>query len=301
VQASFSKSAGTVVCDFLQISDNAATGGATFTAGRNSSNTFNNSGWSFANAPGYSFGLGPDTSFCGPSLLLTTTNFNGGIAFLWQDGSTNSTFTVTQTGIYYVTVTYASNCRLSDTISVINNTPNPAVRPVISLVEATPFTLEFRWTAIPSAQGYLVSINNGAFTAPSSGLQGLSTLVTNLSPNQTINIVVKAVGGSPCFDVLSAVFSGKTTNILELFIPSGFTPNGDGKNDQLKVYGTYKEYSMYIYNQWGALVWSTKQSSGWDGMAGGKKQPSGVYSYVVEAILYDQKKVVKKGTINLIQ
>jgi gliding motility-associated-like protein len=97
------------------------------------------------------------------------------------------------------------------------------------------------------------------------------------------------------------VFSGKTTNILELFIPSGFTPNGDGKNDQLKVYGTYKEYSMYIYNQWGALVWSTKQSSGWDGMAGGKKQPSGVYSYVVEAILYDQKKVVKKGTINLIQ
>jgi gliding motility-associated-like protein len=301
VQASFSKSAGTVVCDFLQISDNAATGGASFNAGRNSSNTFNNTGWSFTNAPGYSFGLGPDTTFCGPSLLLTTTNFNGGISYLWQDGSTNSTYTVTQTGTYFVMVTYAANCRLSDTINVINITPNPAVRPVISLVEATPFSLEFRWTAIPSAQGYMVSINNGAFIAPSTGLQGLSTLVTNLNPNQTVTIVVKALGGSTCLDVLSAIFTGKTTNIMDPFIPSAFTPNGDGKNDQLKVYGTYKEYAMYIYNQWGELVWSTKQSSGWDGTSGGKKQPFGVYSYVVEVTLYDLKKVIKKGMVNLIQ
>jgi len=301
VQASFSKSTGTVVCDFLQISDNAATGGATFTAGRNSTNTFNNTGWSFTNAPGYSFGLGPDTSFCGPSLLLTTTNFNGGISYLWQDGSTNSTFSVTQTGTYFVTVTYATNCRLSDTINVVNITPNPAIRPIISLVEATPFTLQFRWTAIPSALGYLVSINNGAFITPTTGLQGLSTLVTNLNPNQTVTIVVKALGGSDCMDVLSAIFTGKTTNIMDPFIPSAFTPNGDGKNDQLRVYGTYKEYTMYIYNQWGELVWSTKQSSGWDGTSGGKKQPFGVYSYVAEVTLYDQKKVVKKGTVNLIQ
>lgn len=301
VQASFSKSAGTIVCDFLQISDNAATGGASFNAGRNSTNTFNNSGWSFTNAPGYSFGLGSDTTFCGPSFLLTTTNFNGGISYLWQDGSTNSTYTVTQTGTYFVMVTYAANCRLSDTINVINITPNPALRPVISLVEATPFSLEFRWTAIPSAQGYMVSINNGAFIAPSTGLQSLSTLVTNLNPNQTVTIVVKALGGSTCLDVLSAIFTGKTTNIMDPFIPSAFTPNGDGKNDQLKVYGTYKEYAMYIYNQWGELVWSTKQSSGWDGTSGGKKQPFGVYSYVVEVTLYDLKKVTKKGMVNLIQ
>ena len=301
VQASFSKSSGNVSCDYLQLSDNAATGGATFNAGRNSTNIFNNSGWSFTNAPGYSYGLGPDTTFCGPSLLLTTTNFNGGTSYLWQDGSTNPTYTVTQTGTYSVTVSYAANCSVSDTINVVNITPNPAVRPVISLVEATPFSLEFRWTAIPSAQGYMVSINNAAFIAPSTGLQGLSTLVTNLNPNQTVTIVVKALGGSTCLDVLSAIFTGKTTNIMDPFIPSAFTPNGDGKNDQLKVYGTYKEYAMYIYNQWGELVWSTKQSSGWDGTSGGKKQPFGVYSYVVEVTLYDLKKVTKKGMVNLIQ
>jgi len=300
VQAFFSKPNGTVTSDFLELRDNGATGGANFYVGKNSSNVSNNTGWNFTNTPGYSFGLGPDTTFCGPSLTLSTKNFNGGIAFLWQDGSTKPTYVVTQTGTYSVMVTYASNCKLSDTINVINNTPNPANKPVISLVEATPFTLEFKWTPITSALGYLVSINNGPFITPTTGSKGLSTLVSNLTPNQTVNITVKAVGGTPCLDILSANFTAKTTDIMDVFIPNAFTPNGDGKNDQLKLYGTYKEFSLYIFNQWGEMIWTSKQSTGWDGTSKGKPQPSGVYTYVAEITLYDQKKVTKKGTINLI-
>jgi gliding motility-associated-like protein len=300
VQAFFSKPNGNVSSDFLELRDNGATGGANYYAGKNSTNVSNNTGWNFNNLPGYSYGLGPDTSFCGPGLTLSTKNFNGGIAYLWQDGSTKPTYLVTQTGNYSVTVTYASNCKISDTILVTNLTPNPTVKPIIGLVEATPFSLEFKWTPISSALGYLVSINNGPFIQPSSGSRGLTTLVTNLTPNQTVSITVKALGGSDCLDILSASFSAKTTNIMDIFIPNAFTPNGDGKNDQLKLYGTYKEYTMSIFNQWGELIWTTKQSTGWDGMSRGKPQPSGVYTYVAEVTLYDQKKVIKKGTINLI-
>jgi gliding motility-associated-like protein len=88
---------------------------------------------------------------------------------------------------------------------------------------------------------------------------------------------------------------------MEVFIPNSFTPNGDGKNDQLKIFGTYKEYSMNIFNQWGELIWSTRQSNGWDGTVRGVAQPSGVYVYVVEIEMFDQKKEIKKGAINLIR
>ena len=301
VKSFFSKSIGNVTSDFLELKDNGAIGGANFFAGKNSSNVSNNSGWNFNNTPGYSYGLGPDTTFCGPSFTLSTKNFNGGISFLWQDGSTNPTYVVTKTGIYSVNVKYATNCTLSDTINVVNNTPNPTLRPVISLSDATPYTLEFKWTPIASALGYQVSINNGPFIMPTSGNRGLSTLVSNLSPNQNITINVKALGGSTCLDVLSENFTAKTTDIMDVYIPNAFTPNSDGKNDILKLYGTYKEFSLSIYNQWGELIWFTKQSNGWDGTSKGKIQPTGVYLYVAEIIMFDQKRSLKKGTINLIR
>lgn len=86
----------------------------------------------------------------------------------------------------------------------------------------------------------------------------------------------------------------------DIFIPNAFTPNSDGKNDELRVFGSFKEYTMYIYNQWGELIWISKQSSGWNGKANGKLQPSGVYTYVADITLFDQTKITKKGFINLI-
>ncbi|MCH2043082.1 MAG: T9SS type A sorting domain-containing protein [Saprospiraceae bacterium] len=47
--------------------------------------------------------LGNDTTICGTTLLLDAAN--PGAAFSWQDGSTNQTFTVATSGIYWVDVT----------------------------------------------------------------------------------------------------------------------------------------------------------------------------------------------------
>ncbi|MCZ2222669.1 MAG: gliding motility-associated C-terminal domain-containing protein [Chitinophagales bacterium] len=60
--------------------------------------------------------LGNDTSFCpGNQLILKPGNF---AAYLWQNNSTNSTYTVTTTGKYYVRVTDQDGCTASDTIKV---------------------------------------------------------------------------------------------------------------------------------------------------------------------------------------
>ena len=62
--------------------------------------------------------LGNDTTFCkGQTLILNDKNQN--YIYLWQDGSTANTDTVTQQGIYWLKVTDSNNCTASDTINIL--------------------------------------------------------------------------------------------------------------------------------------------------------------------------------------
>ena len=69
-------------------------------------------------------------------------------------------------------------------------------------------------------------------------------------------------------------------------MPTGFTPNGDGKNDVFKVEGTNlieENFSMVIYDRWGEVVFETNQlSKGWDGYFNQKWAPNGTYAYKVK-------------------
>src|SRR5436190_391681 len=68
--------------------------------------------------------LGPDQTLCdGHQIILDASTPGGG--YVWQDGSTNATFTVSTSGTYSVDVT-ASNCAASDAITVTFN-PVPVV------------------------------------------------------------------------------------------------------------------------------------------------------------------------------
>jgi hypothetical protein len=55
-QATISKASGTVSANYLSIQDSAATGGASWYAGANSTNVSNNTGWIFSAAPSASNG-----------------------------------------------------------------------------------------------------------------------------------------------------------------------------------------------------------------------------------------------------
>jgi len=57
-----------------------------------------------------------------------------------------------------------------------------------------------------------------------------------------------------------------------------------------------------VYNRWGQLLFSTEEpNKGWDGSFNGKKQQSGTYVYVIEAVDYNDKPYFKKGTFVLIR
>ncbi len=147
---------------------------------------------------------------------------------------------------------------------------------------------------------------NSYLWTPTTGLDdpySASPTVTLPETIDSIRYIVRAIGAGGCYaedDVIVRVF--KTGP--DLFVPSAFTPNGDGKNDVIRPVGVGIATLQYfrIFNRWGQLVFSTSQTGkGWDGTLNGTPQPPG--TYVFEAVGTDQlgNRVYKKGTIVLIR
>ncbi|NEN23970.1 T9SS type B sorting domain-containing protein [Cryomorpha ignava] len=77
----------------------------------------------------------------------------------------------------------------------------------------------------------------------------------------------------------------RTIPPLEIFIPTSFTPNGDGINDLFGVEGSnIKEFSMRIYDRWGHLVFHANDiDEKWNGANNDDGYHSGaaIYSYFI--------------------
>lgn len=75
------------------------------------------------------------------------------------------------------------------------------------------------------------------------------------------------------------------TEAEEFFIPSAFTPNGDGLNDLFKVQANFvpNTFEMSIFNRKGELMFLTQDMGiGWDGQFHGKTLPNGVYVCIIK-------------------
>ncbi len=89
----------------------------------------------------------------------------------------------------------------------------------------------------------------------------------------------------------------------ELFIPTGFSPNGDGNNDFECVHGDCFKYLVFvIYNRWGEKVFETTDSHlCWDGKYKGDICNEGIYTYYLNATTIKGESHHKKGNITLIK
>ena len=66
----------------------------------------------------------------------------------------------------------------------------------------------------------------------------------------------------------------------KIFIPTAFTPNGDGQNDLFRPIPDYGYFlkDMSVYNRWGQIIYSSN-FGGWDGNFGATPVPGGAYFY----------------------
>lgn len=221
---------------------------------------------------------------------------------------TGTSFTVNNVTVQ--TIIYAEAINSSGCISTVRQAVTISLIPVLpapgpALSNATFTSLTFTWNAVTGATGYEVSLNGGiTFSLPSSGLTGTSHTINGLTGNQTVSFQVRALGVQPCErSNWSVPVGGTTLSTKVIFVPNVFTPNNDGKNDLLLVYGNYiSSLQFRVFNQWGQLIFlSDQQSRGWDGTYSGQAQPVGVYAYTLRVVLQDGTTVNKKGSVNLIR
>lgn len=138
---------------------------------------------------------------------------------------------------------------------------------------------------------------------------------TGLSNTNTANPVVTVgpIGSDITYQVVASTVAGckgegyvhiKVYTGPDIYVPTGFTPNGDGRNDRFTPFPVGIKSMNYfrVYNRWGQLVFSTNALYvGWDGTLGGALQPSGTYVWMAEGVTLQGKLITKKGTVTLIR
>ncbi len=91
---------------------------------------------------------------------------------------------------------------------------------------------------------------------------------------------------------------------IEIYVPGGFSPNGDGKNDVLipEPVGI-KEFRYFkVFDRWGQMVYQTNErGKGWNGFYKGQKQPMETYMWIAEGIDMNGKIVKRSGSTILIK
>lgn len=96
-----------------------------------------------------------------------------------------------------------------------------------------------------------------------------------------------------------------TSDCNYMYVPSAFTPNGDGLNDIFRVFAgeAVTDFNLLVYNRGGQLVFSGHdKSKGWDGKINGVIQPSQVYVWMIRyRIMGDAKEKLLKGTVTLLR
>lgn len=214
--------------------------------------------------------LGPDSTLCDGFTIDLTPNISG-IAYTWQDGATDMTYTVSQEGEYIVGVTNNLNCTAYDTVLISYIQPPEDVFTLPSdttVCEATPLIL-----------------NAGQEFATSYYWEGFSAYFGQNDPNDSVFIVTlpgeyQVTIANPCGINTHTVYVEAKDCSCQPFVPNAFTPNNDGNNDIFYILSGCEvaNFQLQIFDRWGALVFETTDiTQGWDGTIGGEPAMNGVY------------------------
>lgn len=121
-----------------------------------------------------------------------------------------------------------------------------------------------------------------------------------------LNVGTYIITGQYVTEYCQGPLSSKIVDVIECpetfaYVPSAFTPNGDGHNDTFGLYGVnILEYRMEIYNRWGELLFvSTSMDVRWEGISTLEVDLSGVYVYKItyKDIQHKNKQLIGRVTL----
>lgn len=241
---------------------------------------------------------------------------NTGTSYSWSNSSTlTNQGSGTISSLPYQINAIASPPRTMDYVLTVNNAGCPNVYRDTFHVNVSPRIIVFAGNDTSVVANQPLQLNatvnfadaNQFLWTPGTGLS--STIIHNpvatLDPSmgQSIMYVVRATDPAGCYGEDNIIVTIYRTG-PSLFVPTGFTPNGDGLNDVIYpiCVGIEKLNYFKIFNRWGQLVFSTSQiGHGWDGRIKGEVQSSNNYVFVAEGVDYNGNTIFKKGNLVLIR
>jgi len=105
-----------------------------------------------------------------------------------------------------------------------------------------------------------------------------------------------------CISTLSPA-NIKVFDSVQIFVPTAFSPNGDGANDRwhITVRGLTKKIQISVFDRWGTQVFTGNDPNlSWDGTAAGHPL-SGTFVYMISGSDYYNKPFLLKGTVTIIR
>ena len=230
--------------------------------------------------------LGNDTTLCENSTLDLTIDISNAI-YEWQDGSSASSLTIENSGVFWATVE-KDNCVATDSILI-----NIESLPTIDLGNDTTLCLDENLTL--SAPTSLTNIlwqdgsSNNTQIATQSDIYWITGLVNNCNVQDSITVT---------FDNCP-----EDTKLCQAYLPNSFSPNGDGINDELQLLTdcALQFFEMEVFDRWGNLLFSTTDiRHTWDGKYKGELLETGTYLWVVRyQFLADDFPIEKTKTITV--
>jgi gliding motility-associated-like protein len=90
----------------------------------------------------------------------------------------------------------------------------------------------------------------------------------------------------------------------DIYVPTAFTPNGDGNNDLLRpILVGIKELKYFsVYNRYGELIYKTSTpKAGWNGIYKAVQQNTATFVWMAEGVDYLGNVLFRKGTFTLVR
>lgn len=125
------------------------------------------------------------------------------------------------------------------------------------------------------------------------------------SPPATTDYIVTAPLAGSCVlrDTVRVVVRSVFCDEPFVFLPNGFSPNGDGENDELKLESDIvTEVYWVVFNRWGEKIFEADSlEDAWDGTYKGQAQPTETYGYFLRVVCSDGAIFEKKGNLTLLR
>jgi gliding motility-associated-like protein len=226
--------------------------------------------------------LGNDRNGCvGQPLVLDAGQHD---SYLWNDGSTLRYFTVSNTGLYKVSVTNSYGCISADSIDIKKIVPPPAGFLAERDSLCSYATLDLAPTG--TYNNYLWSTGSGQ---------------RSITIDKPGNYILTVENGDGCSGSDTIQIYRKDC-LAGVYIPNAFTPGNDGKNDVFRamVFGEAIRFELQVFNRYGQLVFASNDPyKGWDGKVNGTPVNAGTFVWQCRYHLKGDDPKYKKGTVIL--